>query len=186
MAIALLMLFSCASSFAEVLKTDQHRLIILADMGNEADEEQQMVHMLMCSNEFEVEGLIAVTGYYLRPENDDPYKKIVHPELYHQIIDGYEKVLPNLRIHASGWHEPDYLRSIVAEGQKGYGIGDIGEGKDSPAMFCPQKRMYSIDFYDPQVIQHGGIDLTIHVGVPVVKTNDEFIHSLGQGHLDRV
>jgi hypothetical protein len=29
------------------------RLIILADMGNEPDEEQQMVHMLMYSSEFE-------------------------------------------------------------------------------------------------------------------------------------
>ena len=130
--IHLLLLFSCASIFAQNTKPDQHRLIILADMGNEADEEQQMVHMMMCSNEFELEGLIAVTGKYLRPENDNPYKRILHPELFHQIIDGYEKVLPNLKLHASGWHEPDYLRSIVVEGQKGYGIGDIGEGKASP------------------------------------------------------
>ena len=42
------------------------RLIILADMGNEPDEEQQMVHMLMYSNEFDIEGLIAVTGKYLK------------------------------------------------------------------------------------------------------------------------
>ena len=41
------------------------RLIILADMGNEPDEVQQMAHMIMCSNEFELEGLIAVSGIYL-------------------------------------------------------------------------------------------------------------------------
>ncbi len=28
----------------------RHRLIVLADMGNEPDEEQQMVHLLMCHN----------------------------------------------------------------------------------------------------------------------------------------
>jgi hypothetical protein len=31
----------------------KHRVVILADMGNEPDEEQQMVHMLMYSSEFE-------------------------------------------------------------------------------------------------------------------------------------
>ena len=52
------------------------RLIILADMGNEPDEEQQMAHMIMCSNEFELEGLIAVSGIYLRPEAKDPYRRV--------------------------------------------------------------------------------------------------------------
>ena len=55
------------------------RLIILADMGNEPDEEQQMAHMIMCSNEFELEGLIAVSGIYLRPNSKDPYRRVLHP-----------------------------------------------------------------------------------------------------------
>lgn len=108
------------------------RLIILADMGNEPDEEQQMVHMIVCSNEFDLEGLIAVTGIFLRPESKNPYKQVLHPELFNGIIDGYARVLPNLKKHASGWPAPAYLRSIVVTGQKGYGIADVGEGKSSP------------------------------------------------------
>jgi hypothetical protein len=108
------------------------RLMILADMGNEPDEEQQMVHMIMCSNEFDLEGLIAVTGKYLRPESRDLYKQQLHPELFVNIINGYARVLDNLKKHASGWHDPAYLRSIVATGQNGYGIADVGEGKTSP------------------------------------------------------
>ena len=48
--------------FGQVLVAQplKHRLIILADMGNEPDEEQQMAHMLMGSNEFDLEGLMAV------------------------------------------------------------------------------------------------------------------------------
>ncbi|GAB5562381.1 MAG: hypothetical protein SynsKO_40280 [Synoicihabitans sp.] len=111
---------------------DRTRLIILADMGNEPDEMQQMVHMVACSNEFVPEGLIAVTGKYLHPDSHIEYRRVTHPELFHEIIDAYEKVLPNLRQHASGWHEPDYLRSIVCAGQTGYGIDDVGEGKSSP------------------------------------------------------
>ena len=108
------------------------RLIILADMGNEPDEEQQMVHMIACSNEFDIEGLIAVTGKYLRPESGNPYKQVLHPELFTGIINAYARVLNNLKKHASGWHDPSYLHSVVVEGQKGYGIADVGEGKTSP------------------------------------------------------
>jgi len=107
------------------------RLIILADMGNEPDEEQQMMHMMMCSNEFDLEGLIAVTGKYLRPESNNPYKQKVHPELFHQIIDAYARVFEQLQVHADGYQDPEYLHSIVAEGQPGYGVAAIGEGKSS-------------------------------------------------------
>jgi len=112
--------------------TNNSRIIIMADMGNEPDEEQQMVHMIMCSNEFDLEGLIAVTGKYLQPASNDPYKQKLHPELFHQIINGYEQVVDNLKLHADGWHEPDYLHSIVMQGQTGYGVESTGEGLSSP------------------------------------------------------
>ncbi len=102
----------------------QHRLIVLADMGNEPDEEQQMVHMFMYANEIDVEGLIAVTGKYLKGEP--------RPDLFHGLIDGYEQVVPNLRKHAQGWPEADSLRDRVKTGQLNYGIADVGEGKTSP------------------------------------------------------
>jgi len=119
-------------SFPAFADSERTRLIILADMGNEPDEMQQMAHMLMCSNEFDLEGLIAVTGKYLRPERKEVYRKVTHPELFNEIIDAYEKIYPNLQKHAQGWHTPAYLRSIVRAGQKGYGIDDVGEGKPSP------------------------------------------------------
>ena len=100
-------------------------------MGCEPDEMQQMVHMLMCSNEFEPEGLIAVTGKYIDPGMKNEYHRVTHPELFTEIIDAYAKVLPNLQKHATGWHTPEYLHSIVCAGQAGYGIEDIGERKSS-------------------------------------------------------
>jgi hypothetical protein len=57
---------------------------------------------------------------------------VLHPELFTEIINAYAKVYPNLQKHASGWHSPEYLHSIVAAGQPGYGFGDVGEGKSSP------------------------------------------------------
>jgi hypothetical protein len=115
----------------QMLSAQNPRLVILADMGNEPDEEQQMIHMMVCSNELELEGLIAVTGLYIRPGLRDPYRTVTHPELFHKIIDAYAEVYPNLQKHASGWHEPKYLHGIVAAGNAGYGIDDVGEGKSS-------------------------------------------------------
>jgi len=112
--------------------TSRQRLIILADMGNEPDEEQQNAHLLVCCNEFDIEAMICVTGKYLRETAVEEYKRHLHPELYHRLIDGYAKVLPNLKLHAGGWPEADYLHSIVFEGQQRYGLADVGEGKASP------------------------------------------------------
>jgi len=118
----------CAWNQADGGKT---RLIIFSDMGNEPDEEQQMMHMLMCSNEFDLEGLIAVTGKYLHPGHSLPFKQVIHPELFMKLIDGYEQVLPNLLKHEPDYPDAGYLRSIVARGQPGYGIADTGKGKSS-------------------------------------------------------
>ena len=107
------------------------QLVVMADMGNEHDEMQQMVHMMMCSNEFEPRLLIAVTGKYLRPNSKVPYRRVTHPELFREIIDAYEKVYPNLQKHASGWHTPDGLRGTVCAGQPEYGVAGVGAGKSS-------------------------------------------------------
>lgn len=125
---SLLLVLSSTLLLAPALAADspvqRSRVVFLADMGNEPDEEQQMVHMLACSNEFEIQGLIAVTGKYLR--------KVPKPELFLRLIDGYEKDLPSLKQHASGWQEAAALRKITVAGQGLYGIADTGAGKASP------------------------------------------------------
>ena len=127
--ILLLLLADTGCTYPE--DTEKARLIVLADMGNEPDEEQQITHLLVCSNEMELEGLIAVTGAALNPNHPDPYKRVLHPELFHRLIDAYGEVYPNLQKHADGWHSPEYLHSIVASGQTGYGIEAIGKGKST-------------------------------------------------------
>ncbi len=139
----------CCLSFM-LNANDRARLIILADMGNEPDEMQQMAHMLACSNEFDLEGLIAVTGIFLRPDHPrGGFKAKTHPELFHELIDAFEKVRPNLLKHADGWPAPDYLRSIVAVGQYNYGIGGVGEGMASDGS---RLIVNAIDKEDPRPI----------------------------------
>lgn len=118
--------------FAQQNNAEKTRLVILADMGNEPDEEQQMMHMLMYVNEFDLEGLVAVTGKYLQPASKDPYRQKLHPELFHHLIEGYSKAFENLQTHADGYPSPEFLTNLVRTGQPGYGIESTGEGLSSP------------------------------------------------------
>ena len=114
----------------ESIQHKKDRLIILADMGHDPDEEQQITHLLMTSNMFDLEGLIAVTGRFFR-KNPPATVKELNPHLFHRLIDGYAAIYPNLQMHATGWQSPEYLHSIVANGQRGNGVSDIGPGKST-------------------------------------------------------
>jgi hypothetical protein len=48
-----------------------------------------------------------------------------------QIVDAYGQALPNLQVHAKGYPSHAYLKSISVLGQAGYGMADVGAGKDS-------------------------------------------------------
>ena len=115
--------FLCSALFSADLS--RGRLIILADMGNEPDEEQQMHHMLLNANEFDLEGLIAVTGKFLR---DGP-----RVDIFWHLIDGYAKIYDNLLLHSDKYPSPEYLRSIAVNGQMGYGIQTVGKHVPSSA-----------------------------------------------------
>jgi hypothetical protein len=121
-----------AHSQVKNIPLEKSRVIILADMGNEPDEVQQMLHMLICSNMFDLEGLIAVSSPFRGSNHPNPEYRDLKPELFHELINAYEEVLPNLKKHASGWHQPDFLRNIVTVGQKDNRLIGIGEGKDTP------------------------------------------------------
>ncbi len=128
---------------------DKQRLIILADMGNEPDEEQQMVHMLHNVNEFEVEGLIAVTGKYLRK---DP-----QPELFFMLLEGYANVVDNFKKHAEGFPEASELQAVVAAGQNRYGIADVEQGaKSSPGSKLIEKALAREDPRPIYVVVNAG------------------------------
>lgn len=107
------------------------RVIVLADMGHDPDDEQQIVHMLAMSNALAIEGLVTATGRFFRPDPPIGGVKTLMPKLFHDIIDGYAKVYPNLQRHAKGWPTPGYLHSIVADGQPGNDMAAVGAGKSS-------------------------------------------------------
>src|ERR1700724_3451423 len=80
---AAILLVAAVSPHAAVrpAQVERPRVIVLTDIGNEADDSESMVRFLLYSNEFDVEGLLAVTSAWLR--------SAVHPELIEERVRAY-------------------------------------------------------------------------------------------------
>jgi len=119
------------------------RMIVLTDISpanHEPDDMESMIRLLVHADLFEIEGLVATTGWSY---GQATAKSL---DLIHSVIDAYEKDLPNLlkrsgqtdflsdesRQEIGYWPSPDYLRSRVVMGSKTRGQSHIGQSNDSP------------------------------------------------------
>jgi hypothetical protein len=119
------------------------RMIVLTDISppnHEPDDMESMIRLLVHTDLFEIEGLVATTGWSY---SQATAKSL---DLIHKVIDAYEKDLPNLlkrsgqtdflsdesRQEIGYWPSPDYLRSRVMMGSKTRGQSHIGKSNDSP------------------------------------------------------
>ncbi len=118
----LVLIFTCFNVQAQVQK---HRLFVLTDIGNEPDDTQTMVRLLLYSNVIDIEGLAASTSTHM--------KHNVNPQILNQLITAYGKVRPNLLKHQEGYPTEEYLKSIVKRGPAVYGMEAVGKKKDSEA-----------------------------------------------------
>ena len=103
------------------------RLAVLTDIGGDPDDQQSMIRLMVYANEFEIEALIASAS----GTPGELKQAVTQPDLIREIIDGYQKVLPNLKQHAEGWPEAEQLRRCVKIGNPQRGREAIGEGHDT-------------------------------------------------------
>jgi hypothetical protein len=73
-----------------------------------------MVPFLLCSNQFDVEGLIATTPTWMKNE--------VRPDVIQMLVAAYGEVRPNLVKHQPGFPAAESLRAVIVPGQPGYGM----------------------------------------------------------------
>lgn len=123
-------------------ETRKPRMIALTDISpddHEPDDMESLIRLLAHADLFEIEGLVATTGwsYSHAPENNT--------DLIQKAIDAYGRDLPNLmrrsgqthfradesRQEIGYWPSPDYLRSRTVMGSVSRGVRHIGEGNDS-------------------------------------------------------
>lgn len=104
--------------------TDLPRVFVLTDIENEPDDAMSLVRFLVYSNQWDTEGLVATTSIH--------QKNHVAPQRLHRIVDAYARIRDNLELHESGFPRAAQLKELISEGLPEYGMGGVGEGKDSP------------------------------------------------------
>jgi hypothetical protein len=110
------------------------RLVVLTDFYKDPDDKQSMIRLLSYANEFEIEGLIATSLAF----GDGS----VRPDLIHELLHSYSKVLPNLRLHErKGFEYPaaDALRRVVKAGAPVI-RNLVGSNKGFPVPYPPNAR----------------------------------------------
>jgi hypothetical protein len=115
------------------------RVIHTTDLGADPDDEMSMVRQLVMANDFDIEGLVVATGCWRKNQNNT--------NLLDRLVDAYGQVVSNLQVHDPEFPSVDYLRSISVMGQRGYGMGDVGEGRDSEGS---ELIIASVDKDDPR------------------------------------
>ena len=93
------------------LYSPKPRVVVLTDIANEPDDQMSMVRLLVYSNQFDIEGLVATTSTWMRNR--------VRPDVIRSVLDAYEQVHPNLLKHEPGFPTPSALRSVVVVGTAG-------------------------------------------------------------------
>ncbi len=104
------------------------RLLITTDIGGDPDDQQAVIRLMLYTNDFDVEGLIASGTHTPEHPDDDALR----PELIEEIIHGYEQVYPNLLKHDNNYPSPEYLFSIIKKGNPHRG-DTVGINKDTEA-----------------------------------------------------
>lgn len=123
---ALLLAASASACHCRNARThpDKQRLIVTTDLGGtDPDDTQSMIHLLVCSNAIDIEGLVSSQVWSDMPDKVDRIR---------EVVGQFEKVLPRLKKHAEGYPEPGYLRSVIRQGQKTSNMAGVGNGKASP------------------------------------------------------
>ena len=103
------------------------RLVVLTDIGGDPDDQQSMIRLMVYSNEFDIEGLIA-SGSGTPGELK---KAVIKPQLICEIVEAYGRVRDNLAQHADGYPTADHLLARIKSGNPQRGLDVIGEGHDT-------------------------------------------------------
>jgi hypothetical protein len=103
------------------LAGERLRVLVSSDIGgSDEDDIQSMIHFLMYSDRFDVEGLVSSPPH--RGRAADILK----------VIDVYENDYPKLLARSGSFPRPDFLRSITKQGSTGgWQAGDTGPTEGS-------------------------------------------------------
>ena len=114
------------------------RVFVLTDIGNEPDDQMSLTRFLLYSNDFETEGLVAVTSTWQRKSARRFIQKV---------LSNYRRIRANLLNHADGFPTFEELSKLVKAGQPAYGMAAVDQGQISPGA---QLLIEAVDRRDPR------------------------------------
>lgn len=131
-----------AKHYTQEFKTQyKQRVIVTTDIGGtDPDDEQSMIHLLLCADRLHIEGLICGLAWVKMPFGIGRLQNI---------INAYDSVYINLRQHSDGYPTAKYLRQIATTGQSEPGMSGVGKGKDTPGS---ELIIAAVDSKDPRPI----------------------------------
>lgn len=118
-----ILLLISISLVANAQQKNKLRVLVLTDIEADPDDSQSLIRFLTYSNQWDVEGLVAVTSIH--------QKTRVAPETIRAILSAYKKVQPNLLKHEPGFPTFEFLSTKVKKGLPVYGMEGVGKGFDS-------------------------------------------------------
>jgi len=139
------------------------RLIVLTDISSltagvaEPDDGQSLIRLMLYTNEFDIEALIATSNL--------GHDRATRPDLIRQVVNAYGEVQPNLLLHDRRYPPARLLRETIKAGQPLAGPRipieqSVGDGKDTEAS---EQIIRVVDRRDPRpvwiVIWGGSADL---------------------------
>ena len=108
-------------------KNELPRLLVTTDIGGDPDDQQSMIRLMLYSNEFEIEGLIASAS----GTPGELKEAVVKPHLIEEIVNAYATVEENLRLHSADFPSAADLKSVIKKGNPHRGWENVGEGNDT-------------------------------------------------------
>ena len=124
---AVLLIFSFTVIGRESAAVEKPRLMVLTDIGGDPDDQQSLIRLMLYTNEFEIEGLIATAS----GTPGELKKAVTRPDLIREIVEAYGKVHGNLSKHAEGYPEPAKLLGRIKSGNRNRGQDFIGNDHDT-------------------------------------------------------
>lgn len=139
----LLLLLGCMGANGATTAPLKPRIIVLTDISPahiEPDDMESLIRLLVYADTFEIEGLVATTGWSSSGNNSG------WTNLIHEVINAYAMDLPNLQLRSNQkghqadesrqelgyWPSPAYLHSRTLLGSQKRGVSFLGAGNDSP------------------------------------------------------
>ncbi len=121
LSVIIILLLSINLSFAQ--SVEKPRLLVLTDIENEPDDAESMVRLMLYSNMFDIEGLVATTSTHLKDKTAE--------WRIEEIVTAYGKVRDNLLLHEKGYPTEAFLKSMIKKGIAKYGVEGVGPSMDS-------------------------------------------------------